>query len=437
MKFLTEGELVGGKYTVEAFIGSGAMGSVYRVRHEELGSTFALKLLSPVYSFDENYRVRFKREAKINAQLKHPNVVQVYDTGEHDGLLYTVMELLDGKDLRYFLDRERVQDIEQVVYIAAQLASALSAAHDIGLVHRDLKPANILIEERDESWRCVVVDFGLAFIEKDEELGRLTKTDSTVAGTPLYMSPEQVSGKTLTSASDMYAFGCLLYELIESKTPFEDTEDDVVKVMTRQLFSPPPKMMRAEGRHVPVALESLVYRMLEKDPARRPSTRDVLHLLQDLQQMPSQWGRGGEWQARSGRMVPPATARQALESAVTAQFDVTTRSTFHELEEIGLIGDPESMDTVAALGSNGFQLVPFDPEMEAGVLFGRDLSTEEVERLSQERVVIVATSLDDMDHVAALLRAGALDVIPTDFTPDDLTRRLKRAQRRARRNDAR
>ena len=95
------------------------------------------------------------------------------------------------------------------------------------------------------------------------------------------------------------------------------------------------------------------------------------------------------------------------------------------------------MDTVAALGSNGFQLVPFDPEMEAGVLFGRDLSTEEVERLSQERVVIVATSLDDMDHVAALLRAGALDVIPTDFTPDDLTRRLKRAQRRARRNDAR
>jgi serine/threonine protein kinase len=437
MQFLSTGELVGEKYTVEAFLGSGAMGSVYRVRHEDLGSTFALKLLSPVYSFDKNYRLRFKREAKINAQIKHQNVVQVYDTGDHDGLLYTVMELLDGRDLRYFLDRERVQDIEQVVDIGVQLASALSAAHDIGLVHRDLKPANILIEDRGDQWRCVVVDFGLAFIEKDEELGRLTKTDSTVAGTPLYMSPEQVSGKTLTSASDMYAFGCLLYELIEGNTPFEDTNDDVVKVMTRQLFSPPPKMSRAERRRVPVALESLVYKMLEKDPARRPSTRDVLRLLQDLQQLPSQWGRGGDWQARSGRMVAPVTERQVLESAVTSQFEVTTTSTFHDLQDIGLIGAPEHMDMIAALGSNGFQLVPFEPSIEVGVLFGRDLSVEEVERLSQDHVVIVATSLDDMDHVAALLRAGALDVIPSDFTPDDLTKRLKRAQRRARRNNAR
>ena len=410
---------------------------VYRARQVNMDREVAVKVLPPQFMAIEDVVARFKREAHLSSRLKHPNTITIHDYGQADNLLFIVMELLDGRDLRYFLDRERVQDIEQVVDIGVQLASALSAAHDIGLVHRDLKPANILIEDRGDQWRCVVVDFGLAFIEKDEELGRLTKTDSTVAGTPLYMSPEQVSGKTLTSASDMYAFGCLLYELIEGNTPFEDTNDDVVKVMTRQLFSPPPKMSRAERRRVPVALESLVYKMLEKDPARRPSTRDVLRLLQDLQQLPSQWGRGGDWQARSGRMVAPVTERQVLESAVTSQFEVTTTSTFHDLQDIGLLGAPEHMDMIAALGSNGFQLVPFEPSIEVGVLFGRDLSVEEVERLSQDHVVIVATSLDDMDHVAALLRAGALDVIPSDFTPDDLTKRLKRAQRRARRNNAR
>ena len=433
MNILSVGELVDEKYTVEQLLGSGAMGTVYRVRHEGLGSQFALKILSPVYSFDKNYRHRFQREAKINARLKHQHVVQVYDTGEHDGLLYTVMELLDGKDLRYFLDRKRVKELEQVVAIAAQLASALVAAHEIGLVHRDLKPANILVEEKDGGWRVVVVDFGLAFLEKSEELGRMTKTNSTVAGTPLYMSPEQVAAKELTSASDMYAFGCILYEMIEGKTPFEAPDDDVVKVMTRHLFSPPPKMTRVDEHRVPVALESLVYKMLEKDPARRPSTVDVFRLLRDLQATPSQWGRGGDWMHRSARMVPPATERQALESSVTARFHATTVSTFQELEKIGLVGELEGMDMIAALGSNGMQLVPLEAMPDLGVVFGRDLTPEQVKNLTEDHVVIVATDIEDMDRVAALLRAGALDVIPADFTPDDLTKRLKRAQRRARR----
>ena len=132
-------------------------------------------------------------------------------------------------------------------------------------------------------------------------------------------------------------------------------------------------------------------------------------------------------------MVPPATERQALESSVTARFHATTVSTFQELEKIGLVGELEGMDMIAALGSNGMQLVPLEAMPDLGVVFGRDLTPEQVKNLTEDHVVIVATDIEDMDRVAALLRAGALDVIPADFTPDDLTKRLKRAQRRARR----
>ena len=429
-RLLERGDVVDQKYLVEEELGQGAMGAVYRVKHLGLSSTFALKLLLPVYSVDQNYRMRFRREAQINAQLQHPNVVQVYDSGEHEGMLFSVMELLAGKDLEELLSEGAVDSMERILDVSVQLARALQAGHAIGLVHRDLKPANVLIEVKGERWRCVLVDFGLAFIQDSEDFGRLTKTKSTVAGTPLYMSPEQVSGEALTGASDMYSLGCLMFEMIEGKTPFDDVAGEVMKVLSRHLFSPPPRMRRVEAWRLPVMLESLVMQMLEKDPTRRPHAAKVVSSLQDLLSAPTQWGRGGDHRSRGDRMVQPDTARAAMDTLPLDSMFETARMPASAGVKVGCLGELEEIDLIAALASNGYGLVPYEHQ-HVDLLFGRDLTPERVAQLKEIAPVIAVVEPGDVDAVAEFLRAGAADVVPPSFTVSELTRRFKRAHRRS------
>ena len=185
-------EVVAGRYRVESKLGEGGMGVVFGVRHVNIDRRYAMKILSPRLSLDEDYRVRFMREAKIMARLQHPHVVQVIDSGIHHGLLYIVMEYLQGTPLSEMVWQNKVGGLKEILHIGGEVSSALAAAHKIGLIHRDLKTDNVLIEEDPPTGkrRCVLLDFGLAFIESSDDLGRLTReSDNNVAGTPLYMSP--------------------------------------------------------------------------------------------------------------------------------------------------------------------------------------------------------------------------------------------------------
>ena len=355
MRMPRVGETVAERYCIVEELGRGGMGVVFAVHHSGIDREFAMKVLSPKLSLDEQYRTRFMREAKINARLSHPNVVQVYDSGVHEELLYIVMERLSGKPLSDLLYDGEVGELPDVVRIGAQLAEALQAAHAIGLVHRDLKTDNVFIERplEREARRCVLLDFGLAYIEQSEELGRLTRdSDTHVAGTPLYMSPEQVSAAPLTSATDIYSLGCMLYELLSGETPFEGDEATLIRVMTRHLFAA-PKPLRHKVPQISTDLEQLVMAMLNKDPELRPTAAEIALELRDLAHAPS-LGRGGALRSRARRQVQGPTERdERLKD--TRDFSTLEGSTRASTRALGLWGLSVDESHQIGLAAAGFQ----------------------------------------------------------------------------------
>ena len=300
------GEVIAERYRVERELGAGGMGVVYLVRHLSLDRDFALKVLVPRLSMDEEYRLRFEREAKINARLDHPNVVRVHDAGDHDGLLYMVMEVLEGESLAARILHGRAFSSAEVLEIGVQLASALQAAHAMELVHRDIKPENVIVERGEQGLRYVVLDFGLAFIADSDELGRMTR-DGSVSGTPLYMSPEQISQEPIDGATDIYSLGCMLFELLAGSTPFEEERVSTVRLMSRHIFMKPPTL-RSYGlsEDLPAALEELVLAMLAKEPGGRPTASQVRARLEAI--------RGGEVPERGEQALASRAARMVAEA---------------------------------------------------------------------------------------------------------------------------
>jgi tRNA A-37 threonylcarbamoyl transferase component Bud32 len=271
------GQTFAGRYVIEAMLGEGGMGRVYRARHTRMRRRFAIKVLHAELSLDDKMVIRFHREATAISRLSHHNVVGIVDFGElESGLLYLVMEYVEGGSLRALMRREGALASDRVLTLLDQLCDGLAHAHRHGLVHRDFKPDNVLIEPTDDGVHARIVDFGIA---ADVAEHRIT-TDGLVLGTPHYMAPEQTVGHRLDQRSDLYALGVVLYEMIAGALPFAGPPALVAQM--HALMPAPPVAERAPGVVVDPLLEALALRLMAKRPEERLSSAQEVRRLVKL-----------------------------------------------------------------------------------------------------------------------------------------------------------
>jgi beta-lactam-binding protein with PASTA domain len=261
---LARDTLIDGRYRIVERLGSGGMADVYCVRDEQLGREVALKVLYRHLAENVDFVERFRREASSAAGLQHPSIVSIFDRGEWEGTYYIAMELIRGRTLKDVIRERGPAPSDAAVDIVLQILRAARFAHQRGVVHRDIKPHNVLI---DEEGRVKVADFGIARAGASD----MTETGS-VMGTAQYLSPEQAQGKPVDARSDLYSIGIVLYEMLTGTVPF-DGESPVTVALKQVSEAPVPP--RARNPAVPAALDAVVMRALEKDPARRYQTADA------------------------------------------------------------------------------------------------------------------------------------------------------------------
>ena len=279
------GTVVAGRYKVSRLLGEGGMGAVFLVEHNVIRKRMALKVLNTALSTNPEMVARFEREGLAAAHIDHPNVVAATDSGRtDDGSLFLVLEYLDGTSLRDVLAFGAFP-APRALHIVRQITSALIRAHSLGIVHRDLKPENVMLVAREDEGDVVkILDFGLAKLSVEALLPpgttipgneALTKYGA-IFGTPVYMAPEQAAGADVDQRSDLYALGILIYELLTGQVPF-DAEDPGSILRMHLVAKVPPMHTRALGRKIPASLETLVQKLLEKQPDRRyDSARSLL-----------------------------------------------------------------------------------------------------------------------------------------------------------------
>jgi hypothetical protein len=256
------GQVLGGRYRLDAVLGMGAMGAVFRARHTGLERDVALKLLHQDLVASDEMQARFAREAAAISKLDHPNCVRVTDFGSEGEHQYLVMELLQGESLGERVDEEPLPPL-QALEIIDEVLAGLEHAHGHGLVHRDIKPDNIFMA-RDESGRSKVklLDFGIVKLQEQEGARQLTKM-GMVFGTPCFMSPEQATGASVDARTDLYSVGIILYLLLSGRLPFDS--DDPLKVLRQQIRDPPPPL----SDDVPAPVRELLSTLLAKKPDER------------------------------------------------------------------------------------------------------------------------------------------------------------------------
>jgi serine/threonine protein kinase len=246
------------RYRIVAPLGKGGMGEVYRAEDLRLGQPVALKFLPASLLRSEDALERFHREVRLARQVSHPNVCRVFDVGEADGQTFLSMEYVDGEDLASLMRRIGRLPGDKALDIARQLCAGLAAAHEHGIVHRDLKPANIMLDGRG---RVRITDFGLAAVSLEPG------SDDAHAGTPAYMSPEQLSGGEITPQSDLYSVGLVLYEIFTGKRPFDaKTFDEMLQRREKSA----PTLPSLYVKEIDPLVERVIMRCLEREPAKRP-----------------------------------------------------------------------------------------------------------------------------------------------------------------------
>ena len=255
-------DTLGQRYTIEAELGRGGMGVVYRAKDKQLDRQVALKFLGTLVDNNEEYRLRFVREAKTAAKINHPNIVAIYDISASQGKAYIAMEFIEGPSLHQLIKKKGKLGVREALNYMTQACGALYAIHESGIVHRDIKPDNLVIAK---GGLVKVMDFGLAKAEDN----RMTKAN-VVMGTPCYMAPEQAMGKDVDAKADMYAMGLVLYEMLTGKVLFLDGD-----VIARQIKEVPPKLSElVEG--IPPELDALASKCVEKKPEDRFENCKVL-----------------------------------------------------------------------------------------------------------------------------------------------------------------
>jgi serine/threonine-protein kinase len=261
----TPGTLILGRYRIINLLGRGGMGEVYRADDVKLGQQVALKFIPRNLLADPAMLRMLLAEVRIGREVSHPNVCRLYDVVEFDGDHFIAMQFVDGEDLASLLRRIGRLPVEKAIDIARDLAAGLAAAHERGVIHRDLKPANVMIDGRG---RAHITDFGLAIVSGDPQRG--------IAGTPVYMAPEQLSGEEVTTAADVYALGLIVWEMLTGKRMFEPGPITQIALA----HNDPKPRLTSSVRDLPPKIDALLMQCLDEDPLRRPqSSREVLAML--------------------------------------------------------------------------------------------------------------------------------------------------------------
>lgn len=277
------GAILGRRYRIIRFLGAGGMGEVYEGEDLELGGRVAIKTVLPLVAADPAMAIRFRREIQIARKVTHPNVCRVFDLAFDEGprgvVSFVTMEMLEGRTLRDRLRADGPMDEAEALVVARQICAGLEAAHESGVVHRDLKSANVIVVPRRGSLegRAVVTDFGLAHLHGPESDAAHVTRSGQLMGTPAYIAPEQLEGADSSPATDIYALGVVLFEMVTGRLPFEDVS---LAGMMRRLSEPPPSP-RAIVPTLSRSWESVILRCLARDPARRfASAREVASALE-------------------------------------------------------------------------------------------------------------------------------------------------------------
>ena len=271
------GQIIKERYEITQLLGEGGMSYVYKAIDKQLQRTVAIKTLKPNYVEQEKFVERFKREAQTAANLNHPNIVQIFDWGIGDEPFF-VMEYIEGNTLTSIIANKKIVSMNDILFIGAQVASGLQAAHSQGLVHRDIKPGNIMITPQG---KVKVTDFGIVSLQNEES--DITKTGS-ILGTASYISPEQAQGKPVSKESDLYSLGTVLYELITGRPPFEG--ETPIATATKHITDKPEKLSTFRG-NIPKGVENAVLKLLHKYPKDRFKNAEDLRaiLLQQKNQL--------------------------------------------------------------------------------------------------------------------------------------------------------
>ncbi len=276
------GQVIQGRYAVRKVLGTGGMGAVYLAEQTSIGRQVALKVLRRDATQDNAFVRRFQHEARLAGAINHPLVVTIYDFGEiGDGNLFLAMEYVPGDTLRTLMQEQQPLSVQRAVAISLQIAEALQAVHRAGVLHRDIKPENVVVHEGDE---IKLMDFGIARqldAQAQDELTHLTQTGMLV-GSPRYMAPEQIDGRTeVSERTDIYAWGVVLYELLTGQTPFVAPTPQAVLIKHLQER---PQLVRQQRSEVPVEVEQVVMRALEKEAQyRQQNMGEVISALRKIQ----------------------------------------------------------------------------------------------------------------------------------------------------------
>ena len=317
--------LPGTRYRWLRQIGQGAMGTVHEAEHVELARRVAIKVLAPEHATSADYTARFRREARALSRLSHPNLVTIHDFGQAtDGRLYCAMELLHGEPLDRVLDREGTLDWRMVLDIAVQAATALRDAHAVGLVHRDLKPSNLFI---CDDGTLKLLDFGVAKT-RDEAADGDTSASFALFGTPEYMAPEQMTAGEVDGRADLYALGCVMYEALSGRRPHR--ADSTVAMMDAKLAGEAEPLRPRVA--VPVEVERVVMRALERDASRRfDDAAQMLAALRKAQGAPEQQRRRRRRLGMAAMVLSMLGALTSLTVAAALRYPAHTQAAIRAL----------------------------------------------------------------------------------------------------------
>ena len=386
-----------GPYEVLGELGAGGMSVVYRVHDDRLGRDVAIKFLHGALATEPTARARFEREARAVAALSHPNILAIHDVGDHEGQSYLVTELLEGETLRGRMDRSPL-GWSEAARIAIAVANGVAAAHARGLVHRDLKPDNVFLTSDGQ---VKILDFGLAGVRGGVELESTSQESTltrpgTLMGTVGYMSPEQVRGETANAPSDVFSFGCVLYEMMTGRRPF--AEESAVQTL-HAILEKQPVAAKEVAEDVPLEVDDLIERCLEKNPAVRTITaRDLADSLTKLLET-------------GGAPVPLSESRSyrgpALAAGVLGLVVVAVLASGVLRGPAGSHAPPEGVESLAVLPLENLSADPAarDAYMQAIYLQTTDTTAESVNQAIDLAEEAIRLSPDFAPAHALLARA--------------------------------